>query len=333
MKLSGKIILSLVLLFFAVFMLIVNCEKNASSPEPAPYKGDYWETVHQPAERITAIAANAAGNLLAGTDSSGIFSSSDRGKNWRKLPGNPQGIYLILCSAGGTVYAAADSGKIFRTSLNAPDQEYLIPPSAPSRINDMQVAADQSLLTATASGLFRYSPQGWENLSSGLPDTSISAVLALPEGSLFAAAADNSLYRNSSGTAAWIKLGDGLPAAVITGLAANPSGDLFAATYGAGAFVSSDIGQNWNAVNNGLTGKNLRTLIINSRGYLFAAAAEGVFGSISSGGSWYSLDSGLSGLSVKQLALDEYEYLYALTDSGGIFRSVFSTVRVEDPLR
>jgi photosystem II stability/assembly factor-like uncharacterized protein len=65
--------------------------------------------------RVFALAVNSAGYLFAGTDSGGVYRSTDNGANWSCV--SPLvNVYSIFVDASGYTFAGTDNGEIYRSS-------------------------------------------------------------------------------------------------------------------------------------------------------------------------------------------------------------------------
>ena len=114
------------------------------------------------------------------------------------------------------------------------------------------------------------------------------------------------------------------------------NGDIFAGTSEDGVFRSTDNCENWTQINNGLpfddssgTWSNIYALSFNSDGTIFIVSSEDLYRSTDNGDSWTETNSGLSNLYVTSIDINSSGYIYAGTYGGGVFRSINSTVSVE----
>jgi hypothetical protein len=231
--------------------------------------------------------------LFAGTESSGVFRSTDNGSTWQAVNTGLPNIYIGSLLASGTclfagtgsrwslsvgsgIFLSTDSGKSWR-SLNAG-----LPNSS---VNALTISGTL-MFAGTQSGVFRSSDSGnsWIAADSGLEftdinDTNINAILVeglrlLAGGSLgvFLSTDSGSIW-----TTSWSTNGD------IHALAAMDS-NLFAGLNDGGIFRSTNGGSTWIAT--GWTSKHVQAFWVIGTN-LFAATQEGaVILSTDSGANW-----------------------------------------------
>ncbi len=77
-----------------------------------------------------------------------------------------------------------------------------------------------------------------------------------------------------------------------------------------------------------MTNTSLRSFAINPSGHIFAGTAGGVFRSIDNGDNW--TQTGLIGIIVWTVAINSSGNIFAGTQGSGVFRSVESTISVDE---
>src|SRR5262249_52683733 len=252
---------------------------------------------------------NSGGDIFAATFGGGAFRSTDNGDTWSGLnTGFPDATFLSLAiNANGHIFAGGDP-------LGGP------------------------------VGVIRSTDNGdtWQLVDNGLATgNGINALLATPNGSLFAGSYGDGVFRSSDNGDNWIQVNNGLTDHFVLSFATNASGDIFAGTYfGGGVFRSTNNGNTWSEQNEGIIATDVRAIAIfspvpfgfaasTSRSGATAAIFAGTYGvgmfrsSFNSGQSWEKINNGLPALYVRSLATNGGE-IFAGADfiggAGGVYR-------------
>jgi hypothetical protein len=222
-------------------------------------------------------------NLFAGTDSAGVFLTTNSGTSWSPMNTNLTERYVWALAVspasggtGGTNLFAGTSGWVF---------------------------------LSTNSG------SSWSQTATGPGGVSAFAV----SGANLYAGGGNGVYLSTNNGTSWKSVKSGLTNTSVRSLAVSDS-NIFAGTLGGGVFLSTNNGTKWNAVNTNLTDGSVYALAF-SGSNLFAGTGGGVFLSPDKGASWSSVSAGLeSEGSVYALAVYGSN-LFAGTWSGNVFLS------------
>jgi len=133
----------------------------------------------------------------------------------------------------------------------------------------------------------------WQN-SHGPEGGNVSAIVKTINGSLFAAAGGNRIYRIINNGYSWQPLLDNSAPGHVNALATNSAGQIFAANSH-GVYRSDDNGNTWSLFTNGLQNSNLVSLCIIEPDTLLAGSyGDGVFRSEDNGQNWVSSNQGLN---------------------------------------
>jgi hypothetical protein len=255
--------------------------------------------------------AGSRTNLFAGADFLGVFRSTDGGATWTAVNSglptpSPAYVFSILSLAisgtnlfaatnGYGVYLSTDDGTSW-TSANSGLSGFYVNALAIGPVGSPAVFA------GTNEGVFRSTDNGLSWDSSGLANTTVSALAVIPgpNPEIFASAVKNS------------------------GIIILPLGTESKSTASAedstGVFRSTDNGASWTIVDSGLA--TVPYCFTVSGTNLFAAG-YGIFLSTNSGTTWIEVDSGLANRNILSLAVSG-DRLYAGTNGSGVWRRPLS---------
>jgi photosystem II stability/assembly factor-like uncharacterized protein len=265
--------------------------------------GTTWNAIGLGSLGVSALAIDPAdpATLYAGTESSGVFKSTDWGKTW------------MPTSAG-----------LKSLSINALG----INRSAPSMLH-----------AATSDGLFKSSDGGarWSAVGPKLPNPVFRSVIVDPVVSTTHYAADAVWVAKSvDGGETWTYSTVG--GDYVTSLAIDPAtpstlyaGVCHATPRGGGVYKSVDGGLKWQFVSGSIISPSGRYYDVNSlaidpsgTSVVYAGTGGGgVYRSVDGGTTWLASSSGLGNMSVRALAIDPLSpsTIYAAADGEGIFKS------------
>ena len=301
------------------------------------YAQNSWERTNAlDSIKIYSLAINSNGDIFAGTDSSGLFRSTDNGDSWTNLGfmndwihGNgiaikSDTIFVVTDNhyAGGGVMRSTDNGNSWDTlGLNF-NAEIAIAINSSGHI--FAGTAAQGVYRSTDNG------QNFDQINVGLNDTSMSPVSFTinPSGHIFVGTVSGGgVFRSTDNGDNWVQINNGITNYQILSQT-NSNGYIYAGTSGGGAFRSTDNGNNWVQINNGLFGQNgqgyfVQSLVISSNGDIYAGTGDGVFRSTDNGDNWVEINQGLTSTGVLSLAINSNGVIFAGT-LDGVFQSVIS---------
>jgi len=208
--------------------------------------GITWQDKGLPQKIVKSILLSQNEYILLGTESHGIFYSTDYGNSWiEKNNGIPlfTNISTLVENQGGDIFVGTAEDGIFR-----------------------------SLDTANT----------WVLKNNGLTNLKINSIGVNNQGIIFTATQGGGVFRSTDNGENWIQLNSGLTNLFVRSLTISQYGQVFVATYD-GIFSSIDNGENWISMNEGLFNRHLNSMIIDQDGYIFLGALiSGAYRSINS---------------------------------------------------
>lgn len=257
-----------------------------------PHCHDYWEQTGGPEGALAvSLAVNSSGHLFAGTQSGGLYRSTDNGMSWSLLGfTNYFEVSALTINAGGQIFAAA-TPEVWRSSDNGATWQLTSYP--PQWVYTLAVTPGGLIFGGGSAGIYKSSDNGetWTAANNGLgtgypPPTIGTIVVSSSTGDLFASEIGPfyaSVFRSSDNGASWTKLN--LPLMQLAGgLAVGSGGDVFLGTINAGIWRSTDNGATWTQTS--ATPSYVPALVATSSGALLAGTTEGIHRSTDNGASW-----------------------------------------------
>ncbi|MBX2999849.1 MAG: hypothetical protein KF893_15115 [Caldilineaceae bacterium] len=260
--------------------------------------------------------------LFASTESGRLYRSTDGGLHWQEVEGwAGLGVATVLAlsphyAQDHTIFAATVDGP-FRSQDDGATWESatfgLVDVEVLTMAIDPRFAENETLWLGTAGGgLYRSRNGGrsWRDAGSGLPDTAMQALLALPHGNgtnLYLGTESDGLFHSHDGGGSWYSL---LPEIGVNALAALPDGSRLIAATDDGILFSEDSGLSWQPAEDG--DSIVLALAVNAYGQILAATwQEGISLSTDGGQRWQQLGGGSLAVHAPPLAV--------LTPAGEIF--------------
>jgi photosystem II stability/assembly factor-like uncharacterized protein len=290
-----------------------------------PYGGDF---------NLLQLITNRSGikYLFAGDRDTGLFRSSNNGKNWIKIAVGLTHNYVIsLFSYNNYLFGGTSQG-VFRSSDNGLRWDSLTTGFSfeeKTRINCFTSNSKFIFAGADSKGIFRSSDYGnsWVKINPAVKEQQVWALCA--KDSLLFAGTTVGLYVSSDNGDNWLPANNGLPTNLRypNGVTRLPVanivyiyGKLFAGVEGVGLFLSSDNGLSWKTSDSKFS--NLRMFrMIGDSGNLLLSSDGGVFLSRDSGSTWTPFDTKL--ISRCRISAVDHSNLYASSSNGIFFSSDF----------
>ncbi len=243
---------------------------------------------------ITALAAIGT-TIFVGTADSGIFRSTNNGKNWVVVgPTNVSvgafaviGTNIFASIIGEGIFLSTDYGGSWsETGWNVTSFKY----------SPRLLTAIGTNLFAAVSGVYRSTDNGtsWTTVSTGLTNTAVYALVAF--GTDLFEGTGNGMFRSTDSGASWIEVSVGLPIFPYVWAFAESGTSLFSSVSGLGVFRSSDTGKSWKSASKGLVANSVTALVTdgaNLFGVEEGGASSGISLSTDSGATWNSVDTSL----------------------------------------
>ena len=297
--------------------------------------GSNWIELNNGLNALTvySITINQSGHIFAGVDNRLIHKSTDNGNTWQPLQNGLKGTTFnaLACSPNNYLYARSDSG-VFRSTDNGNNWINVFGSYFP--FNDF-VFRQNGYIYAPSS----YPGFGvWVSTNSGLNwnmtnlnfSASVYSLAINQSGYLFAGTSGGGVYRSTDFGLNWTQTG---PFSSVTAIASAPNGYIYAAMQSVsggsdGIYRSTNNGANWQYMGLGLVGAT--SMKINSSGHVYVSSLfMGVYRSTDNGSTWTRLSSGMFNNMVWCLAFNQQGYLYAGTWGNSIYRSVNSTIGIQ----
>ncbi|MDP4236970.1 MAG: T9SS type A sorting domain-containing protein [Bacteroidota bacterium] len=259
-----------------------------------------WVQTSGPGAQVYSIAS-LGNNVFAGTQG-GVFITSDAGNNWRRISNDFGSSVNCLWSSSTTLFAGTEYSGIFTSSdtgLHWISETNGVSPHA--EITCIAGNDQRTYAGAFDTGGIFVSMNGsatWSSCSSELANVAITSV-AVNGPTLFAGSRSRGIFLSTNSGVNWKAANSGLrfdsvrykdttiiTYAVILSLAMIGN-DVFAGTD-SGVFFSNNNGNSWSKKDSGLTTNIIFSLVANE-GSLFAGTDKGVFNSTNNGGTWRSV--------------------------------------------
>jgi hypothetical protein len=269
-----------------------------------------WTTNGPFGGNVNALAVSGT-NIFAGTESNGVFLSTNNGASWTAANTGLTNLNVAALAVSGANLFAGTGGGVFRSPDNGASWTAVNTGLTNLNVRALAVSG-ANLFAGTWGGVFLSTNNGasWAAVNTGLTIQIVQA-LAVSGTNLFAGTAGGVFLSTNNGDS-WTAVNTGLTNRDIQALAVSGT-NLFAGTLG-GVFLSTNNGASWTAVNTGLTNRGVHALAV-SGANLFAGTRGGVFLSTNNGASWTAVNTGLTNRDVRALAVSGTN-LFAGTWSG-----------------
>ncbi|MBN1306335.1 MAG: hypothetical protein JXA18_00355 [Chitinispirillaceae bacterium] len=262
-------------------------------------------------------------NIFAGTESDGVYLSTDRGKNWTTVnSGMTDSCILSLAVSNSSIFAGTRNS-IYRSTDNGAKWTKVYFHSGMTfkslTVCGSVIIAGASPITSTASiGVILSSDGGvnWTSAEPGLKYKKVEALTTIGT-TVFAGTWGEGVHLSSDNGKTWNAAGAGLTCGEISAIAAG-GGSVFAGTDG-GVFRSDNTAALWTLTSSGIVKVCINALSTSGDTVYAGTDRDGVFISTDNGGKWTQIVSGLMRDRVYSLAVNESN-VFAGTDSMGIFR-------------
>jgi photosystem II stability/assembly factor-like uncharacterized protein len=265
-----------------------------------------------PAVAIYSLSRDANGAIYVGTDTRGIFASTDSGSTWAHIPGLDGEIALSVASvasspgkeasiskqsapgdaapasdkqtlfvgtSGHGAFVTRDRGKTWQT-LYAFSGDYV-------SLITVDPRDGKSLYLRTRGGLFRSRDDGvtWQQLRGGIETELVNALLFDSFSSrIYVATSGRGVFASDDDGASWLNLNAGLPPGVATLALAQVDAQTLLAGTQTGVYITRDAGRSWSVASDGVGAPVVHTLALNPQsGALYAATETSLYRSDASG--------------------------------------------------
>ncbi len=298
--------------------------RNTTNSNTEPPVANKWELRGSlPGQTVSALAMDSLGVLYAGSETAGVFMSTDTGKTWTAMNRGFTGtdISQLAFDRDGHLFAAEANHGIFRWDAADSLWSSVSPVDTPAW--SLLPLTNGEFFAGMSDGIYATSDGGahWNKLS----DTTItSPVLSLTMGEndlLLAGTFGDGLYYSIDMGSHW-RL-SGLNMGVINTVFIDSQDRIFVGLFGGGLLRSMGNLMVWETLSDRLNSSILEKLVETSAGVLFAAThGSGVFSSVDGGNTWEAFNTDLSDGIVPAMMIDNDGFLLVGTDSGSVFRTL-----------
>ncbi len=274
---------------------------------------------------VTTLLKLSDGSFLAGTESTGIYKTTNSGDNWNKVFNYSNLIWTINKSENGRIFVGTDLGGIYRSTDDGVNFTNVFNPS--SLIFDFAFNSSNHIFACTELfGVYKSTDNGssW-NL---LWDTDLIPVSIVVNslGNIFVGTGSDGIYLSTDGGATFNNIafsGD-----FVWDLYIDQNDDIFACTETQGLNKSIDDGSNWD--NLGFPSSSTSKYFVSSTGKQFLVVdATEVYQFNENNLTWDIFTDGLSNLGINDFGEDDQGFILAGTYGAGAFRSTVSTLNPE----
>ncbi|HLF96231.1 MAG TPA: Ig-like domain-containing protein, partial [Methylococcaceae bacterium] len=271
--------------------------------------------------------------LYVGTESAGVFKSTDGGQNWVPVnngltnltvssfafdPVTPAKIFagtddgVFKSDDGGENWTASNSGITGRTILSI-----AIDPVTPST---MYVGPE-------GGGVFKSTNSGatWAVSNTDMGNELIRDVVIDPvtPTTVYAASDGSGVFKSTNSGGNWTQVITGLSDLGTYVLGFDPFNPvkIYVATND-GVSRSIDGGQNWTSVNAGIEGLPISALVFSPfvQDDILAGSTDGIFRSTDGGANWGANNDGLDNLNILALSFESDQGSFLAGTSGGVYQ-------------
>lgn len=290
-------------------------------------------------------------DLMAGTNSGGIFFSGDYGTNWSPTSlTNTSVMCLASDEIGSNIFAGTYGQGISRSDdygVNWATYNNGLTTHEDSIVKAIAISPNGlggiNVFAGTDGGFFMSPSYGTNWIYKDLSHITAIAISEYGVGgaSIYAAAYANGIYLSKDEGTTWTDISSNLPyrnmLVLVLGKIESVDTTLFTANGQNYLYRSTNNGANWTLIdyNNGLTNGGVLAMAIlpENPDIVFAGTSGGgVFLSIDNGTSWISVNYGLTNTVIRSLIITDNgsggKYLFAGTGNGGIWRRNLSEMVV-----
>ncbi|MGB2868961.1 MAG: YCF48-related protein [Bacteroidota bacterium] len=317
---------------FIAVLVAVGCDQATDPTEEV-----FWEQSDIPGSAyIGSLVEHPNGTIFAGTQSAGLYRSTDEGVSWSPVVTGITDPFIrsLVVTRAGTIFAGTDTAGVFR-STDAGSSWRRVTALAGGAILSLTVTPQGQLFAGTMlGGTYKSTDDGntWLPIvfDSQFPLTSAGRLAVDSLGRVWATVGPD-LYRSADGgtTSTKVTVSSGPP--FLFAVFAAHDGRVYVGSGLGTVFHSVDNGGSWSSTS--IASVSITWFTENSLGHVFAGTSgAGVYRTTSNGDLWTPLGRGVRGksgrlaaLGISSLLASSKGYLY-VGDYQRILRSIQSTV-------
>lgn len=295
------------------------------------FSQNLWEHTSFPDSiSILSLAIdNDTHTIYAGTNTYGVFKSSDKGNTWIEINNGISGSKIIrdiLIINNRLIFIASENG-LFKTTNQGDVWQHIIVGAWDDALGYLTFSPKGDIFAGTWDGIYVTTDQGntWKKIfySAGL----VEAICFDSKSNIYTGYAPL-IYKSFDYGLTWqflLQLETGPYVHSLHSSIVSNNDNILLGTYDGGIFSSSDYGSTFNPHNYGLDYNGIADLLVDEGNHISAITfPKGFYNSTNDGNSWNSYSSGLNNDEPTKLAQDSSGYFYLGSYSGGIYKSKFS---------
>ena len=256
-----------------------------------------WQKMNGPNESTNAITATSDNDLFLGSNTYGVFTSTDQGVNWQQVnQGLPDVLIRHLVAASNNeVFAGTGSNGIYRYAAGAWSAANGGLPSSTLLTAGMASGNNGEVYMITTSDhIYRWNGGSWSSIKFNLPAL-VRAVVVGPDGLVYAGCFNSGVYV-FNGNNSWTTLG-AMPNSFVTRMVISSTNMLFVACNSNNIYRIPASGGSWTSINTGLPASNATAMGIDGNNHIFLTYLINNYGNIylssNNGDSWSAVSSDL----------------------------------------
>ena len=209
--------------------------------------------------------------IFAGTNSSGVFLSTDTGASWTAVNNGLTNQTNMSLFALGTNIFATTSGGLFLTTNNGNSWSAVNSAWGNTLVNTM-IQDGGNLYVGSQNGIFLSTNLGisWVPKNIGLTNLDISSLTII--GSKFYAVTGAGVFLSTDNGNSWANVNLGIPLSRLF----STGGNLYAFSY-YGIYISTDQGSTWTAIHNGLINPDVISFLVDGNILFAGTYGSGIF--------------------------------------------------------
>jgi photosystem II stability/assembly factor-like uncharacterized protein len=260
---------------------------------------------------------NGVGDVFAGTEYGGVFSSSNEGTVWISPNSGfrKANVLSLSINAAGNVLAGTDVG-VYYTYDNC--STWVNSGLTKKRISSIDVCSNNNVFVGTTdSGVFRSVDNCTTWVNTGLWERYINAVVVNQSDAIFVGTWHGA-FRSTDYGNSWASINAGLGTNEVNALTVSYNGDIFAGKV-QGVYRTTNNGTVWTSA--GLTDFYIYSIITDDSGNVFAGVVGRTYKSTNNGSSWTAIDFNSQNQPLTAFITNSVGYIFAGFEDNSVYRS------------
>jgi photosystem II stability/assembly factor-like uncharacterized protein len=289
---------------------------------PIAWAQESWEPLNGPyLGRVFALCLDGSGSIIAGTESGGLFSSSDNGDSWTYADLSLQIVRTLYRHSNGTIYAGLQNGLMVSTDDGVNWEQSTL--NSSHNVFGLTITSTGVIYAGGWQGLERSTDGGasFEIVELGAVGSQINELCLGSNDAIFAGLYNKGLIRSVDNGQTWTQV-DPLFENKTVNCVIRRGGSMFAAVSYVNVFRSTDNGTSWTPGSTNFAGKGLEALYARDERELWAGTDRGlILHSTDSAATWTTQFTVPDGWQVLSIVETPDGSILAGTDWGGIYKS------------